>query len=155
MDKKLLFKLSRMVLKFREVTINDKTYMIDGDITVGAEIVDENGEAIQDGEYIVEGIKVTIVNGVVTEAETIEIEDEPEVLEEQTEPEVQEPEKDEKDLRIEELEGLLKDRDAIIEELNREIEELKQKIAEPAAESIEEKMESEKEVQGAMKYFQK
>ena len=40
-------------------------------------------------------------------------------------------------MRIEELEGLLKDRDAIIEELNAKIKDLESKLNEPAEEALE------------------
>lgn len=164
MDKRLL-KLARMLMKFTEITINDKTYFIDGDIEVGNEVVDDNGEVIEDGEYIVEGKKLTVKEGKIETVEEVEIEPETEeetepetiIEQEETEPETvteQPIEKDEKDLRIEELEGLLRDRDAIIEELNAKIKELEDKQNAPTEDSVAmNKVTGNKEVNGALKYF--
>lgn len=164
MKKDLLIKLAKMVMNLSEITINDKTWYVDGELAVGSEITDEEGVVIEDGEYTVDGKKVTVVEGKVTEIETIEEEKiEPETedvkVEIEQEEETQEdvvPEKDEKDLRIEELEGLLKDRDAIIEELNAKIAELENKVKEPVEEPIKmNKVESDSVKRNpALKYFQ-
>ena len=74
-----------------------------------------------------------------------------EVLEEVT---TEEPVKDEKDLRIEELEGLLKDRDAVIEELTAKIKELEDKLNAPVEEAVEVKASAQcKSNNNFNKYF--
>lgn len=164
MKKDLLIKLAKMVLNLSEITINDKTWYIDGELTVGSEITDENGVVIEDGEYVVDEKKITVVEGKVTEIETIKDEETPEQedvkieVENAEETETEQPvEKDEKDLRIEELEGLLKDRDAIIEELNQKIAELEDKVKQPVEEPVKmNKVEQEPATKSnpALKYFQ-
>lgn len=164
MKKDLLIKLAKMVLNLSEITINDKTWYIDGELTVGSEITDENGVVIEDGEYVVDEKKITVVEGKVTEIETIKDEETPEQVdvkievENAEETETEQPiEKDEKDLRIEELEGLLKDRDAIIEELNQKIAELEDKVKQPVEEPVKmNKVEQEPAIKSnpALKYFQ-
>lgn len=158
MKRDLLIQLKKALVKCKEVTINDNVYYTDGELEIGTEITDENGVAIADGEYIVEDKKITIVEGKISEIETVEpeAEIEVEVENEETPAEEQPAEKDEKDLRIEELEGLLKDRDAIIEELNQKIKELENKVAQPVEEPIKmNKVEAQNEIKNsALKYFQ-
>ena len=105
-----------------------------------------------------------VVDGKVTEIKQEEVEPEPVVeeplAEEPVEEPKQEPEPDEKDLKIEELEGLLKDRDAVIEELTAKIKELEQQLDKPVEEPIKmgktvnEKVVISGPTNGAMKYFQ-
>jgi hypothetical protein len=118
-----------------------------------------------DGEYIIDNQKVEIRDGKIESIETIEPE-QPEETETETEekleevPATEEPsnEPDEKDLRIAELEGLLKDRDAIIEELTAKLKELEEKLNKPVEEPV--KMaatvkEKTTKANGALKYFEK
>jgi len=155
MNKKLFIQFAKKVLKLAEVTIGDKTYYVEGDIVEGAELLDENGEVLADGEYEIaigdEKMNLVIEDGKVKTATEIEIE----VKEEEVKPE-QPTEKDEKDLKIEELEGLLKDRDAIIEELNQKIKELEDAKKAPVEDPIKmNKVNEEKVVKnGALKYFE-
>lgn len=157
MNKKLFIQFAKKVLKLAEVTIGDKTYYVEGDIVEGAELLDENGEVLADGEYEIaigdEKMNLVIEDGKVKTATKIEIEVEQEEVQE---PEQQPAEKDEKDLKIEELEGLLKDRDAIIEELNQKIKELEDAKKAPVEDPIKmNKINEEKVVKnGALKYFE-
>ena len=157
MNKKLFIQFAKKVLKLAEVTIGDKTYYVEGDIVEGAELLDENGEVLADGEYEIaigdEKMNLVIEDGKVKTATKIEIEVEQEEVQE---PEQQPTEKDEKDLKIEELEGLLKDRDAIIEELNQKIKELEDAKKAPVDDPIKmNKVNEEKVVKnGALKYFE-
>lgn len=161
-----LLKLAKMLLNFKMIESDKGTLIIDSELAIGAEISieGENGEVLpaEDGEYIIENQKVEIRDGKI---ETIEPE-QPEETETETEekleeePATEEPsnEPDEKDLRIAELEGLLKDRDAVIEELTAKLKELEEKLNQPVEDPI--KMaatvkEKTTKANGALKYFEK
>lgn len=167
--KSKLLKLAKILLNFKMINSDKGTLIIDSELVIGAEISieDENGDVLpaEDGEYIIENQKITVEGGKVSAIEPIEetteteeeIKEEPvkeEMAEEPTEP-TEEP--DEKDLRIAELEGLLKDRDAIIEELTAKIKELEEKLNKPVEEPV--KMSAtvkEKSSENpALKYFEK
>jgi hypothetical protein len=164
-----LLKLAKMLLNFKMIESDKGTLIIDSELTIGAEISieGENGEVLPapDGEYIIENQKIEIRDGKIESIETIEPE-QPEETETETEekleevPATEEPsnEPDEKDLRIAELEGLLKDRDAIIEELTAKLKELEEKLNKPVEEPV--KMaatvkEKTTKANGALKYFEK
>ena len=175
MTKKLL-KLAKMLLKFSEINTDKGVLTVNEDLAPGIEIyiTDENGDyvAAPDGEYLTETSKIEVKDGKVESIETIEPEDknEPEsepAVEENLadenpaneEPENAEP--DEKDLRISELEGLLKDRDSIISELTAKIKELEDKLNKPVEDPIEMKTQVQEEgkkndqkINPALKYFQ-
>jgi hypothetical protein len=162
-----------MLIQFKKYVTDNGVLVIDGDLAEGVEVSveNENGdlEPAADGEYeLGDNLKISVADGKVTqiveEKEEEPIEEpteEPEPMaEEPTEEPTEEPnnEPDEKDLRIEELEGLLKDRDAIIEELTAKIKELEEEIAKPVEEPV--KMaatvqEKNTPQSGALKYFQK
>lgn len=167
--KSKLLKLAKMLLNFKMIESDKGTLIIDSELAIGAEISieDENGNVIPaaDGEYIVDNQKITVEGGKVSEIEQIEPEQPEETateteekLEEETATETETSEPDEKDLRIEELEGLLKDRDAIIEELTAKLKELEEKLNKPVEEPV--KMaatvkEKTTKANGALKYFEK
>jgi hypothetical protein len=171
--KNKLWKLAQMLIQFKKYVTDNGVLVIDGDLAEGVEVSveNENGdlEPAADGEYeLGDNLKISVADGKVTqiveEKEEEPIEEpteEPEPMaEEPTEEPTEEPnnEPDEKDLRIEELEGLLKDRDAIIEELTAKIKELEEEIAKPVEEPV--KMaatvqEKNTPQSGALKYFQK
>lgn len=163
-----LLKLAKMLLNFKMIESDKGTLIIDSELTIGAEISieGENGEVLPaaDGEYIIDNQKVEIRDGKIESIETIEPE-QPEETETETEEKLEETatdepsnEPDEKDLRIAELEGLLKDRDAIIEELTAKLKELEEKLNKPVEEPV--KMaatvkEKTTKANGALKYFEK
>lgn len=160
--KNKLWKLAKMLIQFKEYITEQGKLIVSGDLVEGTEVAieNENGELVpvSDGEYKLDDVIVVVVDGKVTEIKQ-EVEPEPEPLAEEPKQEpTQEPEPDEKDLRIEELEGLLKDRDAVIEELTAKIKELEEQINKPVESPIEmSKVAQEKQkssVSGAMKYFQ-
>ena len=135
---KNFLKLARLVMRFAEVKTDKGSLIYDGELAVDIEVMveDEEGNVVAapDGEYNLEDGRVVVVKeGKVAEIKEAPVTEETikEVLEEEA------PAKDEKDLRIEELEGLLKDRDAIIEELNAKIKDLESKLNEPAEEALE------------------
>lgn len=167
--KSKLLKLAKMLLNFKIISSDKGSLIIDSELAIGAEISieDENGNVIPaaDGEYIVDNQKITVEGGKVSEIEQIEPEQPEETeteteekLEEETATETETSEPDEKDLRIAELEGLLKDRDAIIEELTAKLKELEEKLNKPVEEPV--KMaatvkEKTTKANGALKYFEK
>lgn len=135
---KNFLKLARLIMRFAEVKTDKGSLIYDGELAVDIEVMveDEEGNVVAapDGEYNLEDGRVVVVkDGKVAEIKEAPVTEETieEVLEEET------PAKDEKDLRIEELEGLLKDRDAIIEELNAKIKDLESKLNEPAEKALE------------------
>lgn len=166
--KNKLWKLAKMLIQFKEYITEQGKIVVSGELVEGTEVAieNENGELVpvSDGEYKLDDVIVVVVDGKVTEIkQEVEPEPEPEpveepLAEEPVEEPTQEPEPDEKDLKIEELEGLLKDRDAVIEELTAKIKELEQQLDKPVEEPI--KMgktvkENEAPKSGALKYFEK
>lgn len=167
--KNKLWKLAKMLIQFKEYETEQGKLVINGEIVEGAEanIENENGELVPaNGEFEIDGVKVNIEEGKIVSIEQPEPENEPEPEaeeqkpEEMEEPETEEPkneEPDEKDLKIQELEGLLADRDAIIEELTAKIKELEEKVNKPVEEPIQMSktvQENNKPQSGALKYFQ-
>ena len=169
--KSKLLKLAKMLLKFKIVESDKGNLIIDSELTIGAEISieDENGDVIPapDGEYVIENQKVAIKDGKVESIEEIKSEEETteteevveEVKEEMAETDSNETisEPDEKDLKIAELEGLLKDRDAIIENLTAKIKELEEKLNQPVEEPVKMSavVKEKSSSNPALKYFEK
>ena len=151
---KNFLKLARLVMRFAEVKTDKGSLIYDGELAVGIEVMveDEEGNVVAapDGEYNLEDGRVVVVkDGKVAEIkeapvteETIKV-----VLEEEA------PAKDEKDLRIEELEGLLKDRDAVIAELTAKIKDLESKLNEPAEEALEMKASAQEKINNFTNIF--
>lgn len=167
--KNKLWKLAKMLIQFKEYETEQGKLVVNGEIVEGAEanIENENGELVPaNGEFEIDGVKVNIEDGKIVSIEQPEPENEPEPEteeqkpEEMEEPETEEPkneEPDEKDLKIQELEGLLADRDAIIEELTAKIKELEEKVNKPVEEPVKMNktvQENNKPQSGALKYFQ-
>lgn len=167
--KSKLLKLAKMLLNFKIISSDKGSLIIDSELAIGAEISieGENGEVLPaaDGDYIVDNQKITVEGGKVSAIEPIESEEETETteteekLEETSETETTETsEPDEKDLRIQELEGLLKDRDAIIENLTQKLKELEEKLNKPVEEPVKMSAtvkEKTTKANGALKYFEK
>lgn len=160
--KNKLWKLAKMLIQFKEYITEQGKLIVSGELVEGTEVAieNENGELVpvSDGEYKLDDVIVVVVDGKVTEIkQELEPVKEPLAEEPKQEPE-QEPEPDEKDLKIEELEGLLKDRDAVIEELTAKIKELEEQINKPVEDPIKMgktvKENSKIFESGAMKYFQ-
>ena len=172
-----LLKLAKMILSIQEIESDKGTLIINEPLAVGVEVFTEvEGEVVPatDGEYIVDTNKVEIKDGKVESIEVVETEEVAEqateeiveeVVEEKLEEEpaneepVEEPqtEPDEKDLRIEELEGLLKDRDAVIDELTAKIKELEEQVNKPVEEPVKMSAVVKQSTKGsdnpALKYF--
>ena len=151
--KNKLWKLAQMLIQFKAYDTEQGKLVVNGDLIEGAEVAKENEngelEAVEDGEYVLDGVKVVVKEGKIAE-----------IISEDPEPETEEPkteEPDAKDLKIQELEGLLADRDAIIEELTAKIKELEEKVNKPVDTPIEMSkvaQENNKPQSGALKYFQ-
>lgn len=163
--KNKLWKLAKMLIQFKEYITEQGKIVVSGELVEGTEVAieNENGELVpvSDGEYKLDDVIVVVVDGKVTEIKQEEVEpetvEEPVIEEPLAEEPTQEPEPDEKDLKIEELEGLLKDRDAVIEELTAKIKELEQQLDKPVEDPIKMgKTVKENEVpkSGALKYFE-
>lgn len=167
--KSKLLKLAKILLNFKIISSDKGSLIIDSELAIGSEISieSEEGEVLPapDGEYIVDSQKITVEGGKVASIEPIEsdetIEEETateteEKLEEETATETETSEPDEKDLRIQELEGLLKDRDAIIEELTQKLKELEEKLNKPVEDPVKlsaTAKEKTTKANGALKYF--
>lgn len=161
-----LLKLAKMLLNLKMVESDKGTLIIESDLAVGVEVSIEDAEGnvipAQDGEYIIDNQKVEIKDGKVESIEVLEPEPtpepEPEPMAEEPTPEpIKENEPDEKDLKIEELEGLLKDRDAVIEELTAKIKELEDKLNKPVEEPVKMSatVQEKNNAKGALRYFEK
>lgn len=163
-----LLKLAKMLLNLKMVESDKGTLIIESDLAVGVEVSIEDAEGnvipAQDGEYIIDNQKVEIKDGKIESIEVIEPtpEPEPETMAEEPTPEptpepIKENEPDEKDLKIEELEGLLKDRDAVIEELTAKIKELEDKLNKPVEEPVKMSatVQEKSNAKGALRYFEK
>lgn len=154
MDKVKLMKLAKMILSFAVIKTDKAELTYDGELASGIEVyIDVEGEMkpAEDGEYLTEDEKKLIVkDGKIEEILEVEKgeEEQPkeeeekveEVLEEQVEEvaeePVAEPEKDEKDLRIEELEGLLQEKEAVIEDLTEKLKNLEEQVNKPVEEPV-------------------
>ena len=172
--KNKLWKLAKMLIQFKEYITEQGKLIVSGDLVEGTEVAieNENGELVpvSDGEYKLDDVKVIVKEGKI--AEIISEEPEPETeepkneepkTEEMKQPEPEDPKNDEpneKDLKIQELEGLLADRDAIIEELTTKIKELEDKLNKPVeppiemSKTVQQKVVISGPTNGAMKYFQ-
>ena len=143
--------LRRMLAQFGEVSMNELTlyYEGDGELAVGIDVTDIDGNPVADGEYHNEEMTVKVVDGKVDAIEYIEKKDEPvadepetevdEKLEDEPETEVvedetvvEEPANDEP---VVDIEKELADLRAMIDEIKKKVDEL---VAEPIVDPIEE-----------------
>lgn len=152
MLKEKLLKLAKMLVNFATVEVGEERWVYEGDFVVGTEVfieVDGEMKPVADGEYIKDDTKIEVEGGKIESIETIE-----EQLEEEA---PEEPQPDEKDLRIQELEGLLQDRDTIIEELTAKVKELEEQINKPVEEPVKMSatIKDKEGYAGALKYFKK
>nr|CAI9751965.1 hypothetical protein ELOWGMBK_ELOWGMBK_CDS_0017 [Herelleviridae sp.]CAI9751976.1 hypothetical protein QGKEIAJE_QGKEIAJE_CDS_0016 [uncultured phage] len=125
-----VLKLKAMLAATVAIETDKGTLYVENELAEGIAIfIEKEGDFVspEDGDYLLkDGRALRVVEGKVesiTEPvieETVELEDQP----------------DEKDLRIAELEGLLKDRDAVIEELTQKIKELEDKNQAPVEEAV-------------------
>lgn len=164
-----LLKLAKMIMNLAEIETDKGVLTYEGELVEGTELfIEKEGEIVpaEDGEYVVEDKTIVVAEGKVKEI--IEVEKEPEVEEtveivaEEVVEEVviEEPkaeEKDEKDLRIEELEAKVAELEAIIAEKDAVIAEQQAKLEMSADESPKAKMkklEREYKDNPSLKYFE-
>lgn len=147
--------LRRMLAQFGEMSMDELTlyYEGDGELTVGINVTDIDGNPVADGEYHNEEMTVKVVDGKVDAIEYIEKKDEPvadepetevdEKLEDEPETEVVEDETvvdapetvDEVVEDVVDIEKELADLRSMVKELKKRVDEL---VAEPVAQPIEE-----------------
>lgn len=143
MDKSLLFKLSKMLLRLSEVNTDKGVLYCDDQMEVGKEVfIMENSEYVPapDGDYESETQIISVVDGKISEIKDKEMpEVQPEeVVVEVKEEEVEEPIAEEPS-ELEVLRAKVSEYEAAIEEMRKKIAERDEKIAEL------EKMLAEKE----------
>lgn len=171
MNKKNFIKLARLIAKFAEVTTDKGTLIYDGELAVGIEVTDENGEVPADGEYAAEDGRIIVVaEGKVAELrdpepeETVDdaveevVEAEEEVPATETAPEAEAPvEPDEKDILIAELQAKVAEYETTITELENKIKELEDAAEAPVEEPVALSAVAQQKTiksSGALKYFE-
>lgn len=126
-----VLKLKAMLAATVAIETDKGTLYVENELAEGVAIfIEKEGDFVapEDGDYLIkDGRTLRVVDGKVESITEPVIEEEPIELEDQP---------DEKDLRIAELEGLLKDRDAVIEELTQKIKELEDKNQAPVEEAV-------------------
>lgn len=165
MNKINRLKLAKMLLQFGYLKTDKGVLSYEGELAEGIEVFLEEGDELvtaPDGTYVTDDVIVEVADGKIVKIETKEIEeiieeskDEPKqeeeklaeeevVKEEVVVEEPAEPEKDEKDVRIEELEAEVESLKATIEEKDAEIENLKAQLQETTETPVEEIIEENK-----------
>lgn len=156
MNKKNFIKLARLVAKFAEVKTDKGILIFDGELAAGVEVTNEEGEAVEDGEYILEdGRTVVVAESKIVEIKELEdaAETPEETLEEALE-EVTPEEPDPKDAEIEQLKAKIAEYEATIEQLNNKIKELEDAAEAPKEEPIAMSAVAQShKSSGALKYF--
>lgn len=129
--------LKKVLLKYSEVTTDDGTvWVLDGDLAEGVAPVDEEGNAISDGDYTIEDQIVTVKDGVV---ESIKPKEEPK--EEPVEAAEETPAEPTEEPAEEPVYATQADLEAVkseLESLKATVEALSAKLSEPAADPISE-----------------
>jgi hypothetical protein len=164
MNKKNFIKLARLIAKFAEVSTDKGVLIYDGELAEGIEVVNEDGENPEDGEYALEDGTILVVSeGKVSEIKKAEdpaneeVKEEP--IKEEAEPEpAEEPiVPDEKDALISELQAKLAEYKAYIAELENKIKELEDKAEAPKEDAVSLAAVAQPKSyknNGALKYFQ-
>lgn len=162
MNKKNFIKLARLVAKFAEVKTDKGVLIYDGELAAGVEVTNEEGEAVEDGEYILEdGRTVVIAESKVLEIKEVEDVNKDEETPEETLEEALEEvtpeapvEPDPKDVEIEQLKAKIAEYEATIEQLNNKIKELEDAAEAPKEEPIQMAAVAQShKSSGALKYF--
>lgn len=147
-------KLKELFMGFSKVE-TDKAVLVwegEGELEVGVEVTDENGEVVADGDYMTEDKVIVIADGKVAEIKDKE-EEKPAEPQTPAEPEKNEetPAEPAKDWSedIKTLQDSITALEATIATLTADVEALKEKLAEPAANGPEEEF---KEIKNADKF---
>lgn len=166
MNKINRLKLAKMLLQFGYLKTDKGVLSYEGELAEGIEVFLEEGDELvtaPDGTYITDDVIVEVADGKIIKIETKEIveeiieesKDEPKQEEEKlaeeevvkekvAQEEPAEPEKDEKDVRIEELEAEVESLNATIEAKDAEIDSLKAQLQETTETPVEEIIEENK-----------
>lgn len=156
MNKKNFIKLARLVAKFAEVSTDKGILIYDGELSEGVEVVNEDGENPEDGEYALEDGTILVVS----EGKVSEIKKAEEPIEEEAVPEVPAEEPivpDEKDALISELQAKIAEYEAHITELENKVKELEDKAEAPKEDAVSLAAVAQPNSyknSGALKYFQ-
>lgn len=154
MNKKNFIKLARLIAKFAEVNTDRGVLIYDGELSEGVEVTNEEGEAVEDGEYKLEDGRVVVV--VESKIAEVKVPEEEAVVEEALE-EVEAPVDpvDPKDEEIEDLKRQLEEKDATIAALESRIKELEDAEEAPVEDPLELKQSAQQPTRrsGALKYF--
>lgn len=140
--------LKALFQDYTQVEIDGKTLIFDGELEVGATVVDENGIAI-DGEYEYDGKIYVIVDGVVTEIKEVE-ELKEEMAEEPEQPKeeevvVEEEPKQEEASEIDAIKAEIETIKTDFDTLKAEIDEIKAVLTELNSKSVAQSAEKEVE----------
>lgn len=173
MNIKLLnrLKLAKLLIQFKEVRTDNGTLTMEGELEVGQDVfIEQDGELIvaPDGEYTNDEMKIIVVSGKVESIEKLGEEpneepvEEPETMEEEVENPTNEGEETDTEAiveirkevnelyaRIDELEEIIKGKDAEIEKLNSHIEQ----FSKPATLEVDTVETNNKSNNKALKYF--
>lgn len=144
-------KLKELFMKFSKVE-TDKAVLVwegEGELEVGVEVTDENGEVIADGDYMTEDKVIVIADGKVAEIKDKEEEKPAEPAEpeknEDTPAEPTEPATPDIFAEIAELKETIKALEATVATLTADVEAIKEKLAEPAAPSPEDEFKKQRD----------
>ena len=131
--------LTKLLAEFASVNTDKGEIFYEGELAVGVEIADADGNAVEDGEYVTDDNIIVVADGKVAEIKEKETEEEPAAEEE----EVEEVEAEEEEVVVEEpaepaydAKAEVEALKAEVEALKSEIEAIKNKLAEPANEPI-------------------
>ena len=154
-NKKINMK-KEFVYKQNKFTSEPSEISIDGELTVGTGVIakDEAGEIMENwsGELVIDEKEVTVIDGIITEIEGVELEDE-KSEEEKLEDEKSEEELEDEKSKEEELEGEVITEERVLEIVNEQLDFLIKRISElekiitetPKVETETELTEEEKE----------
>lgn len=135
-------KLKNLFLEYAKTVTDKATLVYEGELAVGVEVTDENGEVIADGEYATEDKIIVVKDGKVDEIKDVEPTEpteptEPEENEEPTEPaEPAEPAKN-YDEDINALKEAVTALEATVATLTEKLTAIEEKLSQPAANSPE------------------
>lgn len=142
-------KLKELFMDFSKVETDKGVLVTEGELEVGVEVTDENGEVIADGDYMTEDKVIVIADGKVAEIKDKEEEKPAEPAEpeknEDTPAEPTEPATPDNSAEIAELKETIKALEATVATLTADVEAIKEKLAEPAAPSPEDEFKKQRD----------
>lgn len=161
MNKKNFIKLARLVAKFAEVSTDKGTLIYNDELAIGAELVTEEGEPVEDGEYLLEdGRKLVVAESKIADIVEPAVEEAPEVEAveaEEVDPSPMDPTDDKEAEYIAELEAKIAEYESTIAALEAKVKELEDKAEAPVEEAVALSAVPQPRMiktSGAMKYFE-